>query len=223
MTTAEDLQLLLVDPESGASQIGSTENDAVLGGAILFDLVAANRVALVGEGRKAKVEITDPAPLADPLLEESFARIRERRAAKPKDVVTRLGKKTRSSVPEALVNTGALRRREAKALGLFPLTRFDIVDVARREHLRSAVTDVLAGRRTADATTGPLIGLLSAAGLVKKVVPRADRKEAERRAKEVSEGDWASEGVKQAIQAAQAAMMAAVTAATAAGAASSGS
>jgi hypothetical protein len=59
-----------------------------------------------------------------------------------------------------------------------------------------------------------VIGLLSATNLVKKLVDKPDRKRAEARATVVSEGDWAREGVRQAIQAAQTAVTTAIIAST---------
>ena len=45
-----------------------------------------------------------------------------------------------------------------------------------------------------------LIGLLEATGLLTKVVPSEDKKSLRRRAKELTEGDWAARAVKQAIE-----------------------
>ena len=50
---------------------------------------------------------------------------------------------------------------------------------------------------------------------------RSERKLAKQRAKVIAEGDWASEGVRKAIQAAQSAVTAGIVAATAASAAGS--
>ena len=58
VSTAEDFLLIATDPDSGKPMIDSTQSDPVLGGAILFDLVAAGRLSLDGEGRKARVVVT---------------------------------------------------------------------------------------------------------------------------------------------------------------------
>jgi hypothetical protein len=106
-------------------------------------------------------------------------------------------------VYEALVAGGTLRRRPAKALGIFPLTRHDIVDTTRRDDLTTRIHASLVHDQPADAETGPLIGLLSAANLTKIVVDRSDRRTARARAKALSRGDWISETVRKAISAAQ--------------------
>src|SRR4051812_42703355 len=135
MTTAEDFLLVMTDPATGKALIGSMEADAVFGGAFLFDLVAGGRLALDGKGRRAKVVIALDSPPEEALLGGAFERIRARRPMAPQNAVTRLGRKGRARTYEALVSRGAVRPRAEKALGLFPATRYEIVDTARRDDL----------------------------------------------------------------------------------------
>ena len=221
MSTAEDFLLLVTDPVSGKAQLDSMKSDPVLGGAHLFDLVAAGRLALDGGGRKARVVVQDRAALDDPVLEAAFDRVRDRGRQTPQNTVDKLGKGGRKRVGAALEAKGWLRRRPATALGVFPLTRHDVVDTARRNDLVNRIRSTLLHDQPADAETGPLIGLLAAADLTKLVVDKPDRKRAKARAKVVAEGDWASEGVRRAIQAAQSAVTAGITAAAVAGSAGS--
>lgn len=221
MSTAEDFLLIATDPVSGKALIGSPQSDPVFGGAFLLDLVTDGRLGLEGEGRKARVVVLDRTPVADLLTEQAFDRIRNRGMQKPQNTVTRLGKNGRKLLYESLAARGAVRRRPAKAFGIFPLTRHDIIDTARRDDLRTRIRSALLHDQPTDAETGPLIGLLSAADLVKIVVDKPDRKVAKERAKELAKGDWASVGVRKAIEAAQAAITAGVVAATAAGASGS--
>jgi hypothetical protein len=214
MTTAEDFLLVMTDPDSGKSSVGVMESDAVFGGAFLFDLVAAGRLALEGTGRKARVMVVLEAPVDDPVLQAAFARFGTKGRQSPQSAVTKLGKKGRDRTYESLVAKGAVRRRDAKAWGMFPLARYDVVDTMRRDDLVQRIRASLLHDQPADAETGPVIGLLSATNLVKKLVDKPDRKRAEARAKVVSEGDWASEGVRQAIQAAQTAVTTAIIAST---------
>ena len=221
MITAEDLLLIVTDPESGKPQLDSTKADPVIGGAHLLDLVAAGHLALDGEGRKARVVVSSHAPVGDPVLEAAFARVRNRGRQSPQSAVTKLGKQGRKRVYAALVAKGQMRARPAKALGIFPLSRYDVVDTARRHDLVNRVRASLLHDQPADAETGPLIGLLYAADLTKLMVDKPERRQAKARAKAICEGDWASEGVRKAIQAAQAAVTAGIVAATAAGASGS--
>ncbi len=222
MSTAEDFLLIATDPFSGKPLIGSPQADPVFGGAFLFDLVAQDRLALEGVGRKARVAVSDHEPVDDPVTNQAFALIRNRGLQKPQTVVTKLGKNSRKLLYESLEAKGQVRRRPERFLGIFPLTRHDVTDTARRDDLRVRIQSSLLHGLPADKETGPLIALLSAADLVKIMVDKPDRKLAKARAKELAEGDWASEGVRKAIQTAQAAITAGIVAATSVGAAGSG-
>lgn len=189
MSTAEDFLLISTDPISGKSLLDSTKADPVMGGAFLLDLVSSGRLTLDGEGRKARVAIRDRSPADDPVVEQAFARIRNRGLQKPQNVVTKLGKHGRTLTYESLVTKGDMAPRPAKALGIFPLTRHDVVNTARRDDLRGRIHSALIHDQPADAEIGPLIGLLSAADLVKIVVDKPDRKVAKARAKELANGD----------------------------------
>ena len=215
MSTAGDLLLLTTDPESGKPGIGMTESDAVLGGAILYDLLTLGRLRLEGDGRKARVTVADRSPVDDPALEAAFARVRDRRPSKAQSIVTRLGKHGQRNLYRVLTEHGAVRPRDAKVLGLIPLTRHDVIAGARRDQLLHRVRGALLNDQEPDEATGPIIGLLSAGELVRLVVDRPDRKRAKKRAAALAEGDWASEGVRTAIRSARAAVTAAVVASTA--------
>ncbi len=221
MSIAEDFLLIATDPVSGKPLIASPQADPVFGGAFLLDLVAAGRVTVDGEGRKARVVVSNHAPVHDDLTEQAFARIRNKGRLKPQTAVTRLGKNGRKLVYESLADKGAVRPRPAKALGLFPLTRHDVIDTARRNDLLTRIRSSLLHQLPIDAETGPLIGLLAASDMVKVFVDKPDRKVAKARAKVLAEGDWATEGVRKAIQAAQAAVTAGIVAATSAAASGS--
>lgn len=136
-------------------------------------------------------------------------------------MVTRLGKRAQKSLYRELATQGSVRARDDKALGIFPLVRHDVLDGTRRDDLLRRIRAALLHDQPADDETGPLIGLLAAGELVKIVVDKPDRERVKKRAEVIAEGDWASEGVRQAIQAARSAMMAATVAGAAAGTAGS--
>lgn len=222
MSIAEDFLLIATEPVSGKPLIASPQADPVFGGAFLLDLVTAGRLTVEGEGRKARVIVADHSPVDDPLTEQAFAHIRNKGRQKPQTSVTRLGKNGRKLVYESLVSKGAVRTRPTKALGIFPLTRHDVIDTARRNDLLTRIRSSLLHELPIDAETGPLIGLLAASDMVKVFVDKPDRKVAKARAKVLAEGDWATEGVRKAIQAAQAAITAGIVAASSAAASGSG-
>lgn len=219
---ARDLLLVALDPESGKVRLPSMAAEPALGGAALIDLVLLGRLELVGTGRKARVAVADRTPVDDPDLQAAFERVWQKGHQPPKSIVTRLGKKQRKAVLASLEADGLVRDEQRRVLGI-RLERYELVDVARRDQLVGAMRQVLLHDQPADQVTGPLVGLLLAADQLGLVVEKRQKKAAKARAKVVADGDWASEGVRRAIQDAQAAMTAAMTASIAASSTASSS
>ncbi len=203
MTVAKDLLLVATDPRAGRVRLATTATEPALGGAALIDLVLLGRLRLVGSGRKARVEVVDRTPVADPPLQAAFARVWQQGRLTPKSTISRLGRRQRKVLLADLEAAGALRRRRRLLL-----ERYDVGDPVHRDDLVARLRAVLLQEQPADETTGPLVGLLLAVGHLGVVVDRRDVKAAKARAKVVAEGDWASDGVRQVLQDAQNAMTA---------------
>ena len=212
---AEDLMLLFINKENGRLLADSTSVENALAGAVLIELVNSGRVAFEPNGKK--VQVVDPTPLRDPLLQESVMRFD--RPMKPQRAVERLRKRLRDNVIAQLEGRGVVRVEPRKVLGIFPARSYVITDEARFADVRRAVGEIALGYRAPDARTGSLITLLHAVKAVPKVFD-GDRREMTRRAKEIAAGNWAGEAVRRAVEAIQAGVAAA--AAAAAAAASSG-
>lgn len=225
MTTliAEDLLLLLLDDEKGTAT--SSYLDVALGGAVLLELALAGAVTVrerTSIWSSAKVVATPGAVLDDPLLDSALPLVAERERS-ASDLVHRLGKGVKDVLADRLVARGVLTRQDDRVLGLFPRTRWLAADTAHETEVRRRLTAVLVQGIEPDARTGALVALLQAvdkapASVAHDGVPKRDVR---RRAKEVAEGAWAADAVKDAIAASTAAVMAGVTAATAATAATS--
>ncbi|MCR1783354.1 GPP34 family phosphoprotein [Nocardioides carbamazepini] len=219
MTVAGDLVLITTDPLSGRSLLGSTETDPVVGGALLVDLVLAERCEVVGPPKRARVRVLTTTPLGSAVHDRALAGLRPGHDARAATVVPRLGKGARRRVLDQLAAEEAVAPRREKVLGVFSRTRYDVVDIARRDAVLAPVLAVLLGRAEPDEATGPLVGLLSSGGAVSKLVAGPDRRAAVRRAKDVARGEWAGAVTNAAVTAANAAVTAAVTAAVVAAAA----
>ncbi|WP_165872914.1 GOLPH3/VPS74 family protein [Nocardioides jejuensis] len=214
MTTTTDLALIALDPTTGKRRLG-TYGEIVLGGAALKDLLLAGRLSVAGEGKKALVSVADPTPTGIAHLDAALARLTSRtKPLKSRDAVTRLGRKLPITTYEALVADGLVEAHPTTVLGLFPSPRYVALPQARRDELVAGVRAVLLGERAPDERLGTLGALLGAGRQVKLVVPKERRKEAEKRAKTLADGDWASEAVRAAVKASEDAMMIAVLAAT---------
>jgi hypothetical protein len=212
MLVAHDLLLLLTDEESEKVSFGMSEPDKALAGAVLVDLAERELVGVADGRLVAKAGATPPKPV----LARALAVVREREGAKPTSLLGPLAKGLRERLADDLVAAGVLERDEKKVLGLFRTTRLPTADPSHETALRARLAAVLAGTAEPDGRTGPLLALLHAMGVLTKVLPVDDGKAAERRAKEIAEGDWAAAAVRKAVQEVQSAVMVAVIASTAA-------
>lgn len=213
MAIAEELVLIAVDPIKRRSLLGSGAADAVVGGAVLVDLVVAERCEVDGPAKKARVHTTSTTPLGSPVHDRALSRLKVGQRQPASRLVPRLGKGAHAGVLAALVAEGELVATRHQRLGFLTVTRYDIPDPARRDALLAEVRRVLVGEVEPDERTGPLVGLASAGDLVKHLVPGEQRKAATRRAKAIAKGDWAGTAAAAAVAAASAAATAAATAA----------
>lgn len=222
MTLASDLVLITTDPATGRSLLGSNETDPVLGGVLLVDLVLAERVEVEGPPKRARVRLVSTRPLDSPPHDTALGRLEPGRHPKASTLVPKVGRGARALLLEQLVAQEALAPRRERVLGVFPTTRYDVVDTARRERLAAALDAVLSGRVPPDDVTGPLIGLLQAGGVVKRLVPPTERRAAVRKAKDIARGDWAGSAAKAALIAAASAVSVAASDASSADGGGSG-
>lgn len=210
---AEDLLLLLLDDESGRLTHASYL-DAGLGGALLVELALAEHVAVrprKSRWSRPKVVRAGHGEPEDPALGDALSLVEEKpRTAK--DLVPRLGKALREPLLEQLAADGVVDRQDEKVLGLFLRSRWPSADSAREEAVRHVLGDVLLRGAEPDPRTAGLVAVLSAMGVAHRVLDRegTSAREVRARAKEVGEGAWAAQAVKDAIAAAQAAMAAVI-------------
>ncbi|WP_404348290.1 GPP34 family phosphoprotein [Phycicoccus jejuensis] len=147
---------------------------------------------------------------------------------RPKDVVSKLGGAgawrdragaLRDLSFQRMTAAGVLRHEETRVLGLFPRSRWTVLDPSLVPALRHRVAAALAdGAPVPDARTTALVALLSSVDHLAALTVLPKR-EAKRRADAVTAGDWAAPAVRAAVEEVNAAVVAGVVAATAATAA----
>jgi len=214
MLIAEDLLLLATDDATGKSEISTMQLDPALAGAVLMELVVARRLDLHGEGRKAEVVVIDTTPLGDPILDPALQILIDKGPLKPVDAIGKLGKGLRESLYTGLEKRGILRRERGRVLGMFPTTRWPADDSRGEDELRRQITDVLVAGAEPTARIAAIVGVLTAADMLKAVVSKPELTAAKTRGQEIAEGNWATDSVRRSIQEMQAAMTAAVMVAT---------
>jgi hypothetical protein len=223
MLIAEDVLLLATDDATGKSTISALQLDPALAGAVLIELVVAGRVNLLGEGRQAKVVVTDGTPLGDPVLDVALRSLIDKGPLKPVQAIRLLAKGLRARLNDLLEQRGILRRESGKVLGLFPTTRWPARDSGPEQDVRALVVGVLLNGQEPDGRTAAVISVLTAADMLKTVVQRPDIKAAKARGTDIGEGNWAGDSIRKVIQETQAAMTAAVMVSTTAAIASGSS
>lgn len=212
---AEDLLLLLTDDETGRTVVDKARLDVGLGGALLVELAMTHRVDL--DDRKRLV-VLDASPTGDPLLDAALGQLGAKAGGRPSNLVTRLGKGVRQELYGRLERQGVVRREQGKVLGLFPTTSWPAASRDHEQAVRRSLVDLLVVGLVPAERPAALVALLHALRATPKVVvPREhglSRRELDRRAKALAEGDWGSRAVRQAIDQATAAVSAGVMAAT---------
>ncbi|WP_020577645.1 GOLPH3/VPS74 family protein [Actinopolymorpha alba] len=225
MLIAEDLLLLLLDDNTGRPLADSTKVQYALAGAVLLELALQGRVDVAGpdeEVRKGRLVVRDRSPLGSPVLDDALELLDHRGGRKPADVIRPLTKGLRDRLLNDLAERGILQRQEGRILRVFPTTTWPARDSSHEDTLRARLHGVLVQGLTPDGRTSALVSLLTAIDVVPKIVDAPDKRALKRRAKEVSEGAWAAEAVRRAVEAVQAAVVTAVMAATVATTAAGG-
>lgn len=210
-----ELLLLALRDHKGTTYTYGTYVQA-LGGALLAELAAAGRVALVAERKKTFVELRDPRPLGDGILDEALARIAaSRKRAQAATWVSRLAglKKLKDRVALDLCRRGILRADEDTVLLIFRRRVYPEVDPrperAVLERLRRAV---FGETGTPDARTLQLLSLADSVDLLPCLFEKPRLKTRRRAVKALVAGEPFGQAVREVVQAQRAAATAAVVA-----------
>jgi hypothetical protein len=221
MLLAEELLLLALDDRTG--KVVVSELDKGLAGAVLIELALTERVRVAEKGEPVRagrlVVMPGPAP-AHPVLADALELVAAKEGRKPKDVIGKLSQRLRERLADGLVARGVLRREKHKVLGLFPTTRLPALDSGHEAGVRGRIEAALGGA-TPDERSAALIALLHAIRGLPYVFAVADKRAANRRAKEIADGQWAAAAVRTAIEEVYAATAAAAAVAASTGATSS--
>jgi hypothetical protein len=209
-----DELLLLVYDDAGSPQASMQSVDYGLAGALLTELMLAERIAVPDK----RVVVTDAGPTGDPLVDQALARVAaDRRGRKPKDWIGPLSSGLRPKVLDRLVAAGLLRREQDRVLWVFPRTRFPstsgaepLPETEARRRLLAAVD----GTGPVDPRTAALCALVRAVGVERLAVPDRPKRQVQERFAEIVAAAWPADAVRKAITEMEAAVATAVTVAT---------
>ncbi len=209
LTLADELALLAYD-DDGTRRLSQPSLGYGLAGAVLVELTIAGRIDVVDK----RVAALSTAPIGHPVLDKALHTIADDKLRKPKDWVERLGKGLTDDVLDGLADAGILRREQDKVLWVFPRTRFPSpggVEPPLETEVRRRLDAAITATGPVDPRTAALCSIIQAVNFDSKVFtqPRAQVKA---RLKEITEGNWAADAIRKAIQEVQAALSAVMVA-----------
>jgi hypothetical protein len=172
--------------------IGDARFLNALAAAVLMELALAKRVDIEPDG---EVRVVDHAPTGSRAVDEALADLPaalDAHAAAGRDrtvgsVTPGMVKAAYKGTYDAAVADGWVEVRESKLLGM--VSREVLVATARAEGARERARRILLGEEAPDERGSALAGLIEAAGLVDRLVPKPQRSSAKQRAEELSSGD----------------------------------
>jgi hypothetical protein len=201
---AEELLLLALDDATGRRLVGTDKLDPTLGGALVAELALMERIGVTGResgrSRRGRLSLTDSRPTDDAELDRALQAAVEAEGRQVKDLLSgsssrRITKGLRDRLAERLTLAGSLQRVDQKVLGLFPRTTWPAGDRRAEDEVRRRLQMALVDGTTPAERTVVLVSMLRVVDLVTKVLPDANRRLVQRRAKDLSEGDWVAGAV----------------------------
>jgi hypothetical protein len=215
LNMAEELLLLVLHDRKGTVVCSaSLALDYGLRGALLAELVLANRLALDGK----KLVVADTSPTGDALLDAALTTLQQ--AKRPRDTRHWVGSLSfkpggiRKHLLERLVQKGILRREQRRLLWVFSYQIHPTQDVTPELRVRDMLRADVTSGITPKPRTLTLLGLVSVCDLFNEVFPKEGRSYARRRMRELEKGEALQKplsdivaAVKHAKEAAQAAVV----------------
>jgi hypothetical protein len=206
LNLAEELLLLALKEEKGTVFLGaSTALPYGLAGAVIIELIEAGLLRLDG-----KDLVAEPRGSArDEILDEILAAVRSSPRARRLDSwvgkLGRSGGKIRRKLLDRLVAKGILTREERRVLAVFPSSRYPTIDSRPEFEIRNRVRAGVFGVMPPDPRTAALISLADTCGLTGEIVAKGERREAKKRAKEITQSHPVGGAVARAVEAVRAA------------------
>ncbi len=207
-TLGEDLLLLAVRP-NGTLGVAAKLRFA-LSGSELVRLAAARRVDIV----RGRIVVLDAAATGDTLLDAALQSMQGGgRPAAAKAWVARQRPGLVERYLDRLAAPGVIRAERRKALGIFPATRWVVVDSARLAQARERLDAIASGSGVLGSAQTAFAGLADAIGLPPLIYPGFAGAAARRNLKKAAKRDRSGGPVADALDATDAAMRAATSAA----------
>lgn len=186
----EDLILLSATVRPRRQQIVA----AAAAATALAELVATERVVLDGRGDLA---VLQDGPTGDVLLDDVLTRMGRMGPSSVDRVAEVIGPLVAFGAEELLTEEGVLQVERTSLLGVTTGTHLMVLDRDRLRALQQRLVDVLTGELAADAGSGTLVTVLSAAGWLPgalgSAAPDWSRRDLQQLVAPVARGRWVAE------------------------------
>lgn len=199
MLITEELFLLL-RRDDGKPESAFTYNVYGLIGALITDLVLAERVTL-SEDKDPRVTVLSEQPTGNPVLDAALPRLVKRNGKKLSSHIMDGKLNPETAIGQSLAAAGIVQVEEKQMLGMIP-AKYPVLDPTAESRLRERLRAVLTGANPtpADAT---LLATLLSLDLVPKLFPDETRgmgkKELKARVKQIADCAPAAAAVKRAV------------------------
>ncbi len=208
----EQLMLLALRDEKGTIESKASMYAYALGGAILSELLLAERIRLT-EDKKKLVDLLHDGPMNEPVLDECLELIASaKRRRKAADWVSRFAslKNLRHRVAQGLCRRRILRDSEDKVLLIFTRKVYPEIDPAPERRLIEQLHEAIFTEATSlDPQTAILLSLAHGTGMLAIHFDKKELKRRKHRIEQIANGDLIGGAAREAVQAAQAAAQAA--------------
>jgi hypothetical protein len=206
LNLAEELLLLAMNEEKGTVLLrASTALPYGLAGALLIELIETGLLRL--EGKKLVAAPTGSARVE--LLDEVLAKVRaSKRIHTLKHWVGQLGRsggKIKKKLLTRLVEKRILNREERRFLWIFPTQTYPEADSRPEYTIRRRIYSGILRGGERDERLAALISLAYACDLVGLMFEKGERREAKKRAKEISKSQPVGSAVAHTVEAIKAA------------------
>ena len=208
LNLAEELLLLAMNEEKGTVLLrAQTALPYGVAGALLIELFEAGLLRL--EGKKL---VAPPSGYArDELLEEVLAKVRSsKRVHALKSWVLRMGRsggKIKKKLLARLVEKRILQREEHRLLWFFPTQHYPEADSRPEYEIRRRMRSAILRSGPLDQRTAALISLAYACDLIGLLFEKGERREAKKKAKEISKTQPVGSAVADVVSAIRAAVI----------------
>jgi hypothetical protein len=201
LSLMEEILLLALKEEEGTLFLTATAGiNNCLGGAILMELELHNRI----KADKKTVQVIDRTPTRNTRLDTALKLIDSHSSLRPPEYwipkLLKDLKPLRQALLKEMTEKALVREDEHQVLIFFTQNHYPLRDIRAKKDILDRLHKVLLRGELPNPRTEKLIGLVSACSLIYSLFDKEDRKEALKRAKELTAKDILTQAIKKASQ-----------------------